>query len=559
MFSDHKPLYLLFRNEGETYFLNSTLQLGYNDYVWYRLKEAGYKYIYFLNLLSQDNAGLMIPDRNSYTKNTYGQGFFKKKLWDADKGFRPGVEINAPAANVTTWTAERLADPECAVVADVRALSLLFPAAYPEKLNALIGTRKDGAGTLAVTCPMTLSADELALFIGKNSIFAKREGGRCLLQPLYTLISTGNEEALLFDELKKGAADQMIELGNIDFDRIKSLMFQVETARDEVWGEEERLDRSNYLYYWLTNDAVRIKSGGLFDKITGTVTTKKLFDSLTGSGMAAMMERVNRVRDEYRKKYPEKTGKIPLSRMLFEFYGPRESQKNASRITLEEAALLKLSEEAWPSGCDSSESAFDSLIRVTKADWDEMRRKILKPRNKLLEKKRLKWLEACLTYMDPARNKGDFDTLRRTVNMLMYCGNNLYTGSADQYEDYCRKGRIYLDASGQYFDLTQTLKKLQGMANASSVGVKAQIVKIKTEMMKLEKLLTDLDGIFVSVFTVSDRISEDTFLMLENLSEDAEGNIDFGQEAEKPAVKAPTLDELMEGMSEEDAYSLLEN
>ena len=76
---------------------------------------------------------------------------------------------------------------------------------------------------------------------------------------------------------------------------------------------------------------------------------------------------------------------------------------------------------------------------------------------------------------------------------------------------------------------------------------------------KTAQLLTDRDGIFVSVFTVSDRISEDTFLMLENLSEDAEGNIDFGQEEEKPAVKAPTLDELMEGMSEEDAYSLLEN
>ena len=53
MFSDHKPLYLLFRNEGETYFLNSTLQLGYNDYVWYRLKEAGYG-IYLLSNASVD-------------------------------------------------------------------------------------------------------------------------------------------------------------------------------------------------------------------------------------------------------------------------------------------------------------------------------------------------------------------------------------------------------------------------------------------------------------------------------------------------------------------------
>ena len=558
MFSGRKPIYLVFRNKGESFYLESTLCLDYNNYLWYKLKEAGYSRIYFLNNPFQDKVSLLVPDAKSYENNTYHPRKFlsmSRKLWNNKDPFAGGFAVSVKTDDAAGWVAERLQEKNTAVITDMQTLSQLFPTSYPEKLQSLIESSQEGTGALIISCPQTLTTDERELLVGKNSIFGKSHNGRSLFPPLYSLITAGNENAVIFDELKKSAAEQMPEPGYLDFDQCKTLLKRVEFARDELWTEEEWLERANYLYYWLTKEAVKRDSAGLFDGITGTVTNRKLYDNLTGAGMTAFLERVNRTKQVYHIKNPGKEG-VHLSQMLFELYGAKDLGKGVCHVELEEGSLRTLASTAWPSACDTGTTNFDTILKVGRDDWDSMRKGILKPRNRRLDKERLKWITSFLTYVSTAGQSGDYDTLRRAVNLLMYCGNNLYAAPLDKYEDYCKKGQLYLQASAEFFSHLSEEKKLENMAGAESTMVKGQILKARLERTKLQETLKNLDGVFVRTTPVSDKLSEETFQALEGLSQDSEGSIDFSREVEETPV---SIDDLTREMSEEDAFDILEN
>ncbi len=488
MFSGHKQFYLVFKNESDAYYLDSSLCLNIENYLWFRLHQAGYNAVYFLNQTSVDKLCLIPADLKAAERNTYGKGLLgigSKKLWENKDSSAYTEKITAGVNATASWLIKRLSEQDVAVITDSRTLNRLYPSDNPERLYDL--RQAIQRGTLVVCCPTELSSEDMKFLCGKNSIFGRYAK---LFPPLYQIISAENSNIAVFDELKKIVPEQIIEPGYLDFDAVKHLMKQVEFKRDEYYGEALYLDYCNYLYYWLTNTEVRKISGGLFAQITGKMTAKKLVDALCTNQMAAFIERVEKMRSILGKGED-----VPLSKLLYQAYGAKEQSLNICHAELCEPALRKLAKIELPIEYEKTDSVFN-IAKITKEDWDTMRERIIKPVNHEISDDCIRYIDRFCSRLESARFEHDNNTVLRTINMLYYCGNNLYTVQKKNFNEYCDKACVYLEASEQYHSLLKGLMKLKKMESEENMLVKAKSDEIKLKLMELYERLKDFDIVF---------------------------------------------------------------
>lgn len=86
MFSDHKSLYFVFHNQDERYFLDSTLCLKFEEWLWLTLRKNEYSHIYFIGIDAQNQPVLTLPDRESF--NAFFRGM--PRPWFASEEIYPG-------------------------------------------------------------------------------------------------------------------------------------------------------------------------------------------------------------------------------------------------------------------------------------------------------------------------------------------------------------------------------------------------------------------------------------------------------------------------------------
>lgn len=546
MFSAHKQLYFVLKNEGETYFLDSMLRLRPEEYLWYQLQKNDYSSVFFLTGAAGEKAVISVRDPESYRKNTCGGGLFGKgkKLWAGKKEPYTGpMSVTVPAQEAARWLLERLEEPKTALVCKLDLLNSLFSREdpSPEKLLERLSL---GKASLVVEYPMEPSAKDLEDLVGKDSIFRYRGTKGELFTPLYALLTSGNSSAAIFDELLKSVPEQMAELGHLDYLTLQTLVRNVEFALGKQFEQQSFWDHVNYLHYWLEYETVRQDAKGLFGGIQGAVTRKKLFEALTQGGLKAMEEREEVLRRMYRMKHPDQTNGPLLAWALLERYGPKQIGVQSSHVFLEDAALKKLEQMPFPKDYDSHKSIF-SIRKLEKHEWEDMRRNLRKPRNGTFDTERTNWIQAFLSYVAPAADCGDTDTLHRAMNLLMYCGNNLYTVPQGKFADYCKRGKKYLDVSKEFYTLRQNYLKLQGAYNPQEPAMKAKEAKL----MEYHEILRSWDTIYLETGTITSAIDAEVIRTL------------AGEELpQEPAKPGPSqVSRLAEDMSDEEALNLLEN
>ncbi len=552
MFSEHKPFYFVLNNEGENYYLNSCLALSSQNYMWYQLRKSDMENIFFIEKNSSDSVCIIVLDKNSFQKNTYNSGGFlskRKQLWNTKKeNPKKDFKVIVSSEAAAVWMLERVSESDTAVVAGLDALKCMFPATDDEK--NLITEISDGKGTLVIDYPMTPDREQLELLVGEDSIFRKEANGKSLFKPLYALLESGDPSAAVFDELKKSVPDQCLETGYIDFESVKVLIKNIGFAMNRRFSEREFYDHVNYLFYWLENEQAKRDSHGLFGNIKGAITRKKLFLELTGGGFAAFEERQEMLRKYYSAKHHDEKKYVPMSEILFELYGRKNTVNLKSHVFISNPALEKLCGTSFPIKNTSHTSEFE-IIQVSEIEWNEMRTFLKKPRNTCFDEEKTKWMQGILSYIEPARACNDIDTLRRTVNMLMYCGNNIYSASVFEYSDYCKRGKQYLDLSKEYFSLKKNVIKLNEKLKSGTLSSMAEVT-LKSEEAKLYKyhtILKDFDTVFVQI--------QKTVMDIASLN--FENSIGINEEINEFDSVKKEIDKEINSMSEEEMLKLLEN
>lgn len=552
MFSEHKPLYFILDHEGENFYLNSCLALSAQNYIWYQLKKSNMEHIFFIEKNANDSVRICVLDPLSFQKNTYDSGSFlskKKPLWNVKKeNPQKDFKVTVSAEVAARWMLERISENDTAVVAGLDALKCLFPTAEEER--AFIQEISEGKGTLVIDYPMTPGREQLELLVGEDSIFRKEAEGRSLFKPLYALLESGDSSAAVFDELKKSVPDQCLEIGYIDFESVKVLIKNIGFALKRDFTEREFYDHVNYLFYWLEKEPVRRDSRGLFGSVKGAVTRKKLFQALASGGFPAFEERQEMLRKIYRSKHPDAKSYVPMSEILFELYGRKNTANTKSHVFISNPALEKLCGTSFPIRNGSYTSEFE-ILQVSENEWDEMRYFLKKPRNICFDEEKTKWMQGILSYIEPAKACGDTDTLRRAVNMLMYCGNNFYSASVFEYSDYCKRGKQYLDLSKEYFSLKKNVIKLnEGLRSGTLTSMAEAALKAEeAKLYKYHTILKDLDTIFVQIQKTVMDIAGWEFGNSLGIHEEMTG---FSSEKQE-------IDREIDSMSEEEMIGFIEN
>lgn len=505
MFSAHKPLYFVFKNEGEVYFQDSMLQLELYDYLWLELHKSGYRHIYFVDSIA-DKVTLTILDGQSYDE--YHRNI--KLLFGKSEPYKKPVhlELDAPKAAKRILTLIGRNNGQTAFVFQNHAFADIFAvSSYNDLLGQLIKKQKNSRNPIVLVGSMEMDTQELEIYVNPDGVFGYQTGfGQCLCRELFEIIHSG-EVFAVFDSLKEKIRDQFLELGTIEFAGITTLMRNIEFSRGELWKREDFDSYVNFLYWWIYKDELKRFCSGLFSSIKGQITYKAIFQAMQGNGMRSFLARVDRQREIYEafhaEEFPEAQRHIPMVNILAEEYGPLPQQftKNESHIRIAEAELEGLAETLWPAECYAEAESSFPIKQIEGADWEKMKKNLIKPRNVKINQSRLKWIDVFRQHLQKARYRNDHETAQRAVNALMYCGNNFYT--ADDYEKYCEGCLAYLNVSEAYFKKRLELSDLQKSEKIADKILQAHIKPLMASVIYMENSLQSADLNYIHVEAVS--------------------------------------------------------
>ncbi|MCD8143393.1 MAG: hypothetical protein LUD83_09010 [Clostridiales bacterium] len=469
MFSTHKQLYFVFQHEGETYFLDSTLQLRLDDWLRLSLRRSGYRYTYFLDAVGSQMK-LTILDADSYHQ------YYARSLW-FKPDFQGQVCIDLDQERAVQWLTKELGrrNGESAFVCRMEAFARLFQPDYPSKarlLDRLIQRLHSCRDALVLVGPMEMTEEVLSLYTAPGSVLAyvDRETGQSLCRSTRELL-LDKDNLCFFDRLREKLDDQFLELGTFTFDGLKTLLGNVRFARDEAWGEGTLLDCTNFLYFWTYKPKLRAYCQGLFSSLKQPITYGALFRSLCDNGITAMEERIQRLRRSARNKNESER----LIDILVHQFGPlpKDYPSQESHVVFAEPELSALAELPWPEWAYRKGASPFQIWEPAEREWDAMKRSLLKARNRPFPRTRIRWIDKFVVRMKRAENRGDHWTVRRTVNVLLYCGNNLYTEG--EFDQYCQGCERYLTVSEGYFDKYREYLRIKPSGTDAVAAVQGQL------------------------------------------------------------------------------------
>lgn len=535
MFSAHKSLYFVFKNEGEHYFQDSMLQLDLYDYLWLELHKSGYENIYFIDG-DPDKVTFCILDRESYDEYHKSSRF-----WLGRPEYQASMQITLDRARGVQRILRLAGDThgKTAFVFQNHVFTELFsPSGHQADLEKLINQQQNSRNPVILLGSMEMDEEELERYVSPQGVFGyKTQKGQRLCRELHEIIWQ-KDSVPVFDSLKEKIQGQFLEIGAIEFAGLAVLMRNVQFSRGEVWEKQDFDSYVNFLYWWIYKDKLKSFCGGLFSSIPGKLTYQALYQSLvTEAGMRSFLARVNGQRQVYEEKYAGmhdgNTGKIPMNQILAEEYGalPQQFTKQESHILLAEGELSALSDMEWPEAeCEGWKSVTGFQIgQVREEDWDSMRKNLRKPQNTKLFRSRLKSIDGFRQCMQRAVGQRDIGTVRRAENILMYCGSNLYTETG--YEKYCEDAQSYLKISESYFAMIQEMEALQGLKGIAQEVLQAKLLPLQASVKGMQKVLQKADVNFIYVKArKAENLGQEIRQMLSSCQrEGAEGETDQGR------------------------------
>lgn len=598
MFDLRKSFYYVFSNEGEKYYLPSTLSLSLEKYLYYQLRVKGYAKIFQVRVTSDsETTSADVTVRTSEClrdnlfkqkeKKFFGSSVKTKEAWtipEDEEGYPKTMRIGDEEA-AAAWLLERLSERGVAVIIDGKSFETLMQALSEDRQKGLKELfASNSAGTAVITFPMEMPYELFQLFVDDNSAFK-------MIFDVQFDPKVINQNYSAIDYLKNKMSGQVIELGNVGFDELGDVIDEAFFEKNVPLDDNKRNDLRNFLYYWIYSMRFRndVKgSSGIFAQQylsrTAAVTRKLLHDFLAGDNMASIEERMRGQRRLYEKDFKVSAEKKAMYEVLCKRYGDRNSivDLNASTVKIKSVTLNRLEEMKLPNvkGTPEYDGQFH-LVETTQEEWDKMRWNIRTPHCQLPSEDWLKLIDQLCTDLITADKNNDKSSVLRIESILKYLGNNLYGDNTSFLNEYGGLFKDYVDYSRACLERYRQLKQMQSQlsevrSEASKLTLQSNLATLLVQYNAYKETLLSLDVQMIGIMS-SDHFDKNQFVALQNwidkkvlestedLSdvklEKESNSVDFtqgsNQEEEKEAKKS--IDDYFKGESVEDIESFLKN
>ena len=451
MFSDHKSLYFVFHNQDERYFLDSTLCLKFEEWLWLTLRKNKYSHIYFIGIDAQNQPVLTLPDRESF--NAFFRGM--PRSWFASEEIYPGRPLTRgfKGGELThLWTqiyADRRNATDRGTAAYVFTMRAFHRFADPGR-NGAIGQllarmhQSECLDTIILTGPMRMTSRDLAPYVDRSGILAYTSpGGYSLLnEDARALFRRKDGGLCFFEELKSRMDGRYIELYLPTYDRLLSMLRCLCFRLDKPWSEENLRLYAMLLQRWLYMNNVRAEYPELLTGFAPPYTCAAIYKRLLSDGEA---DKLSRYGDALLGSAPD-----PASpeRLLDQRFGqlPREAL-DRSHIVMDDSRLNGLLRLDLPDYSTLPKDDKFDICLVTPQDWGLMKRELRSPRLSPPPSEVLEWIAKFINIYRTAKECKDFRTMRRSLCVLLYCGGWLYEAKDVDFKDV----EAYLKRSDEYF------------------------------------------------------------------------------------------------------------
>lgn len=450
MFSDHKSLYFVFHNQDERYFLDSTLCLKFEEWLWLTLRKNEYSHIYFIGIDAQNQPVLTLPDRESF--NAFFRGM--PRPWFASEEIYPGRPLTRgfKGGELTHLWTQIYADRRNAAdrgrkayVFTMRAFHRFAAPARNGEINQLLARmhQPECRDTIILTGTMRMTSRDLAPYVDRSGILAYiSPGGYSLLNEAARSLFRREDGLRFFEELKKRIGGQYIELYLPAYDRLLSMLRCLCFRLDKTWSEDALRLYAMLLQRWLYMNNVRAACPELLTRLRPPYTCKRLYDQLLSNGEA---DRLSRYGDALLAAAP-----APASpeQLLDRRFG-RLSQEDLERshIVMDDPRLDGLLRLDLPDYSTLPKDDKFDICLVTPQDWGLMKRELRSPRLSPPPSEVLEWIAKFINIYRTAKECKDFRTMRRSLCALLYCGGWLYEAKDVDFKDV----EAYLKRSDEYF------------------------------------------------------------------------------------------------------------
>lgn len=454
MFSDHKSLYFVFHNQDERYFLDSTLCLKFEEWLWLTLRKNEYSHIYFIGIDAQNQPVLTLPDRESF--NAFFRGM--PRPWFASEEIYPGRPLTRgfKGGELTHLWTQIYADRRNAAdrgrkayVFTMRAFHRFAAPARNGEINQLLARmhQPECRDTIILTGTMRMTSRDLAPYVDRSGILAYiSPGGYSLLNEAARSLFRREDGLRFFEELKKRIGGQYIELYLPAYDRLLSMLRCLCFRLDKTWSEDALRLYAMLLQRWLYMNNVRAACPELLTRLRPPYTCKRLYDQLLSNGEA---DRLSRYGDALLAAAP-----APASpeQLLDRRFGqlPREAL-DRSHIVMDDSRLYGLLQLNLPNNPTRLQDDGFNICPVYSDDWDRMKRNLRSPRLCPPPSEALEWIAKFINIYGTARECKDFRTMRRSLCVLLYCGRWLYEAKDVDFKDV----EAYLKRSEKYFQMVK--------------------------------------------------------------------------------------------------------
>lgn len=454
MFSDHKPLYFVFHNQDERYFLDSTLCLKFEEWLWLTLRKNKYSHIYFIGIDAQNQPVLTLPDRESF--NAFFRGM--PRPWFASEEIYPGRPLTRgfKGGELTHLWTQIYADRRNAAdrgrkayVFTMRAFHRFAAPARNGEINQLLARmhQPECRDTIILTGTMRMTSRDLAPYVDRSGILAYiSPGGYSLLNEAARSLFRREDGLRFFEELKKRIGGQYIELYLPAYDRLLSMLRCLCFRLDKTWSEDALRLYAMLLQRWLYMNNVRAACPELLTRLRPPYTCKRLYDQLLSNGEA---DRLSRYGDALLAAAP-----APASpeQLLDRRFG-RLSQEDLERshIVMDDPRLDGLLRLDLPDYSTLPKDDKFDICLVTPQDWGLMKRELRSPRLSPPPSEVLEWIAKFINIYRTAKECKDFRTMRRSLCVLLYCGRWLYKAKNVDFKDV----EAYLRRSEKYFQMAK--------------------------------------------------------------------------------------------------------
>ena len=582
MFDKKKKYYFVFSNEGEKYYLPSMLQLSLDDYIFYHLRTHNFDKVYHIRTtLSGDGTHIpviTIRSKEDFLNNTYQQqnrglrSLFEGRtvdveVWDSSCCYEkyPVTVKTSGTEQTVLWMSEKLFDIKTAIVLDCYTLYEFLISISEDKREALKSffSSDTDSGTLVITFPMEIPKELFVQFAQESGIIADIFGLPCEREVI-------NYNYSMFEYLADRMKDQIYELGKPGFDELGSIIDNAFFERNELLNEADRSDICNYLFYWLYNKKIRKESvggSGIFAKQysdeNAVISRKQLHDFIFSDGKRAISERIRGQHILYEREYTRQSGNMKLIDILSKRCGDKDHMMdvNLSPVKIELKELSRFESMIMPELDRPSE--YDdqfNLIESTREEWDWIRSVVRKPQTLLPEQRWLDLIDICCTKMTVANEKKDRSTVLRLENILVYCGNNLYSINNEHCDEYDKLFRHYIEYSNACYDKYLNLKKTGSIMygeSEGSLGIVQQsaINELITKYNAYRKVLAELDSMFIGIMS-EDHLDTDQLTDLhKRIEKMVKGSDEISNIGDAPEIQQSEVDDIREMIKSDDYNS----